>query len=265
MRDHDAAPIAWREHGPADGPVVLLLHGLGGSRTAWEPQLAALGEAGWRAVAWDLPGYGASAPPAGPLTFALAADAVATLLDTLGADCAPLVGLSMGGMVALHAAIRHPSRVRSLVVVDSSPAFGLDGVTTAEGWIAARLAPLRAGATPATMAPDLFRAIMGPDATEAMVTEAAAAMARISPAALEAAVRCLPTHDVRAKLHRITCPTLVVVGELDAETPVAYAEHLAAHLPDARLLVIPGSGHITNLEAPDALNRALLDFLGPPA
>ncbi len=265
MRDHDEGPIAWREHGPPDGPIVALLHGLGGSRTAWEPQLVALGDAGWRAVAWDMPGYGASAPIDGPLTFTGLADAVAALLDTLGAERAPLVGLSLGGMVALHAALRHPSRVRSLTLLDTSPAFGLDGVTTAEGWIEARLAPLRAGETPATMAPAVFRSIMGPHATDAMVSEAAAAMARITRPALEAAVRCLPTHDVRAQLASITCPALVLVGELDAETPVAYAEHLAAHLPDARLQVIPGVGHIANLEAPEVVNRALLEFLGPPS
>ena len=79
-RDVDG-PIAWREAG--EGPVVVLLHGLGGSRTAWEPQLATCRRRR-RVVAWDLPGYGASAPLAGPLTFDGLADAVARLLDAVG-------------------------------------------------------------------------------------------------------------------------------------------------------------------------------------
>ena len=123
-------PIAWREAG--EGPVVVLLHGLGGSRTAWEPQLATL-SAARRVVAWDLPGYGASAPLAGPLTFDGLADAVAGLLDAVGTQVAHLVGLSFGGMIAQHAVLRHPARVRSLALLATSPAFGLDG-TSATTW-----------------------------------------------------------------------------------------------------------------------------------
>ena len=135
-RDVDGA-IAWREAG--EGAVVVLLHGLGGSRTAWEPQLAALSPT-WRAVAWDLPGYGASAPLDGPLTFDALADAVARLLDATGTDAAHLVGLSFGGMIAQHAALRHPARVRSLALLSTSPAFGLDG-TSAAAWQAATPLP----------------------------------------------------------------------------------------------------------------------------
>ena len=84
--------ISWREQGHGD--VVLFLHGLGGSRTAWEPQLEDLSD-GWRCVAWDMPGYGASAP-VDPLTFPAIADAVAGLLDRLGVTSAHLCGLSFG-------------------------------------------------------------------------------------------------------------------------------------------------------------------------
>ena len=87
-------PLAWRERGR--GAPVVFLHGLGGSRTSWEPQLAGL-SAGFRCIAWDMPGYGASAPIQ-PLTFAGIADAVARLLDKAGVDRAHLVGESFGGM-----------------------------------------------------------------------------------------------------------------------------------------------------------------------
>ena len=262
MQDHDGGPIAWREHGPADAEaVVVLLHGLGGTRTAWQPQLRALGQAGWRAVAWDMPGYGESPAPAGRLGFPLLADAVVMLLDELGVERADLVGLSMGGMIALHAAHRTPERVRTLSLVDTSPKFGLDGTTSAQQWVAARLAPLHAGETPATMAHRVIRSVMAPTAPAAAVAEACAAMSRISPAGLEAAVRCLPEHDLAAELGRITTPAVVVVGEHDRETPPTYAKYLADHLARARLVVLPGVGHLSNLEAPDALNELLLDFL----
>jgi 3-oxoadipate enol-lactonase len=265
VRDVDARPVAWREAGPAGGePVaaggpVAFLHGLGGSRTAWDPQLAALGERR-RCLAWDMPGYGSSAPL--PVTtFPALADAAVAWLGHAASLPAHLVGLSMGGMVALHTALAHPAAVKTLVLLDTSPAFGLDGVTTVDAWVEARLAPLRDGETPASMAPRVLRAIAGPDADDDVLDAAAAAMARISPAAFEQAVRCLPTHDVRGRLHEIRVPTLVLVGEHDAETPLPYSDYLARHVPDARLRVVAGAGHLTNTERPDAVNELIAEFL----
>jgi 3-oxoadipate enol-lactonase len=255
--DVDGAPVAWREAGT--GSVVVLLHGLGGSRTAWAPQLDAL-SGDHRVVAWDLPGYGASPPLAGPLTFPALADAVAGLLDTLDVDRAPLVGLSLGGMVALHTALERPDRVAGLVLLDTSPAFGLDG-TDADEWRAARLTPLDAGLTPADFAEDVLRSVAGPGFSGGALDEAVAAMARIPAAGLRSVIDLLPTHDVGARLCEITAPTLVVVGELDDETPLAYSEALAAGIPGARLEVVAGSGHLSNLEQPEAVNRLLAGFL----
>lgn len=255
--DVDTGPIAWREAGSGD--PVLFLHGLGGSRTAWEPQLADLSDR-WRCIAWDLPGYGASAPLP-EHTFPAVADAVARLLDTLGADRVPLVGLSLGGMHALHTALRHPDRVLALALLATSPAFALDGTTDAAEWMALRLDPLDRGVTPAEMAPGVLRAVAGSEASDTVIAQAAAAMSRIPPDGLRAAVRCLPTHDVRARLRDIRQPTLVVVGELDSETPISYARHLTDHIPSARLAVVPGAGHLVNLEAPGPVNGLLRSFL----
>jgi pimeloyl-ACP methyl ester carboxylesterase len=250
--DHDASPTAWREAG--SGPVALFLHGLGGSRTAWEPQLAGLADVR-RCVAWDMPGYGASA--GSPDSFASVAAAAADLARLLSDEPVDVVGLSLGGMVAQHLALDHPEVVRSLVLLDTSPAFGLDGVTTEQGWLDARLAPLAAGQTPADMAPTVIGAIVGPKATDAQRAEAVAAMARIRADALHASCRMLVTHDTRADLPRITCPTLVAVGEHDEETPREYAEVVAGLVPGARLVVVPGAGHLANLEQPDAVNALI--------
>jgi len=255
--DVDGGPVAWREAG--DGPVVVLLHGLGGSRTAWEPQIEAL-TGDFRCVAWDLPGYGASPPLDGPLTFPALADAVAGLLDTLDVERAPLVGLSLGGMVALHAALAHPDRVAGLALLDTSPAFGIDG-TDPDEWRAARLAPLDAGLTPADFAEDVLRSVAGRGFGGEDLGQAVAAMARIPTDGLRAVIDLLPTHDVRDRLGEISAPTLVVVGEDDAETPLAYSEALAAGIPGARLEIVTGAGHLTNLEQADAVNRLLAGFL----
>jgi 3-oxoadipate enol-lactonase len=257
LRDVDAAPVAWREAG--SGPLVLFLGGLGMSRTGFDPQLEALGSH-YRCVAWDMPGYGASPLPAKGLSFAGLADAAAELIVTLGEEDAHVAGLSMGGQIALHTALRHPERLRSLTLIDSSPAFGLDG-TDPEAWKRLRLGPLDAGATPASMAEPVLRSIMAADADAGAVAAAVASMSRISAAGLRAAVECLPSHDVRARLGEIAAPTLVLVGERDEETPLSYAEALAAGIAGARLQIIPRAGHIASLEAPEAVNIALREHL----
>jgi 3-oxoadipate enol-lactonase len=253
LRDVDAAPVAWREAG--SGPLVLFLHGLGMTRTGFDPQLEALAER-YRCVAWDMPGYGASPPLAAPLSFPRLADAVAGLIDALGEDGAHVAGLSLGGQLALHTALRHPRRVRSLALLDSSPAFGLDG-TDPEAWKRLRLDALDAGQTPASMAEPVLRSVMAPGVADGALAAAVASMARISAGGLRAAVDFLPTHDVRARLGEVSAPTLVLVGEYDEETPLSYARALAAGIPGALLQIIPAAGHVSNLEAPEPVNAAL--------
>ena len=268
-RDVDAVPVAWREAGPADAPggqpaaVVVLLHGLGGSRISWEPQLAgpaALADR-WRVAAWDLPGYGASpALDQRPLTFPDLAGAAAGWLDALGTNSAHVVGISMGGMIAQYLAHRHPDRVRSLTLLSSSPAFGLDG-TKPDDWRAARLAPLDQGLEPADFAERVLRAIAGPGISDEAMDGQVAAMRRITADGLRRSIDCLVTHDTRPILREILAPALCLVGALDEETPVAYSRHLASHLPHGTLEVVPDAGHLLNVEAPDAVNQLIRHHL----
>lgn len=272
--DVDASPIAYRAAGDPEGRPVVFLHGLGGGRTAWDPQLRAVG-ARRRAVAWDMPGYGASARAVGRLDFAAIADALIGLLDHLEVDGAHLVGLSFGGMHAQHAALAHPDRVASLTLVDTSPAFGLDGTTPAD-WLAARLGAFDVptgevaddgdgAAAPARSLVDIaehvVRAIAAPSFAGPGFEESVAAFGRITVEAVRAACHCLVEHDLRGRLGAIAAPTLVVVGELDSETPPSYARAIAAEIPGARLVEVPGAGHLLPAEAPDTFNRLLLGFL----
>jgi len=253
-RDIEAGGLAWREAGEG-APPLILLHGLGGSRTSWDAQLRALsGER--RCVAWDAPGYGAAAPLPGRLTFPALADAVARLADALGPERPHLAGLSFGGQIAQHAALAHPHRFRSLTLLSTSPAFGLDG-TEPDAWRAARLAPLDAGREPADFAETVLRGVAGPGISEPALASQIAAMERISGDGLRHAIECLVTHDLRGRLREITLPTLVLVGALDDETPPAYAEAIAAEIPGARLDIVPGAGHLLNAEAPDIVDALL--------
>ena len=249
-------PLAWREQGAGD--TAVFLHGLGGSRTSWEPQLQGL-SGSFRCIAWDMPGYGASAPVE-PLTFEAIADALVRLLDAAGVERAHLVGESFGGMHALHTALRHPDRVGRLVLANTSPAFGLDG-TEPDEWRAARLAPLDAGLIPADLGESVLSALAGPGLRPEMLAMRVAGFARIGAAGLRVAVAVLPSHDLRDRLGEITAPALAIAGELDTETPVSYSEALVAGLPSAELVVLERVGHLAVSEAPDTVNTLLRRFL----
>ena len=258
LRDVELDGAAWREAG--SGELVVLFHGLGGSRISWEPQLAALSHR-WRVASWDLPGYGAAAPlPVEPLTFRAIAAAAAHFIETLGAQRAHVVGISMGGMIAQYLAAWHPERVRSLTLLSSSPAFGLDGTDPVD-WRAARLAPLEQGLEPADFAPRVLRHLAGPMITDEAFVDQVAAMSRITGAALQRSIGCLVTHDTRPLLATIGAPALVLVGELDDETPVPYSQYLADHLPNATIAIVPGAGHLLNVEAPDLVNDLIAQHL----
>lgn len=260
IRDVSSGSFAWREACPSHHEsTIVLLHGLGGSRLSWEPQLAGLAVA-HRVVAWDLPGYGASAPIEGAATFDALADAVASFVGLLQESAVHLVGISFGGMIAQYTAARHPSLVASLTLLATSPAFGLDG-TKPDEWRAARLAPLDEGLEPVDIAERVLGGLAGPHLSAEAMAGQVAAMGRITGAALRRSIDCLITHDSRSLLPTITAPTLCIVGELDDETPPSYAMSVADLVPGARLAVIEGAGHLLNVEAPDAVNDAIADHI----
>jgi 3-oxoadipate enol-lactonase len=234
---------------------MVLLHGLGGSRISWEPQLAGLCDR-FRVVAWDLPGYGDSPALPGAVTFAGLADAVAVLLDELGEQQVHAVGISFGGMIAQHFVHRHGDRVLTLSLLATTSRFGLDGTDPVE-WRARRLAALDAGRSPADLAPDVLGSLAGPDIEPEAFEQQCAAMARIPADALRRSIDCLVTHDTQGIAATIAVPTQVLVGEYDEETPVASAKDLAERIPGAVVHVITGAGHLLNAEAPTAVNELL--------
>ncbi|MGH9222928.1 MAG: alpha/beta fold hydrolase [Acidimicrobiales bacterium] len=237
-----------------DRPAVVLLHAFPMDARMWQPQVDALSDR-WRVVTpeVDFTRY--------PTVDAMA-DAVAILIAEQ--ELAPVVlgGLSMGGYVALAVLRRHPEVVRALVLADTRAGADTDEVrerrTKQQGQVAeaASATPVTEamvgalpGATTKADRPDVIRHIAGlmDGATVAGVT-----------AALEA-MKARP--DSTGDLAGIGVPTLVVVGEEDGVSPPDVAQDMARRLPNARLAVIPGAGHLSNLETPEAFNRELLAFL----
>ena len=241
------------------GRTVLFLHGIGGNRDSFAAELPRLAGS-WRALAWDMPGYGAS-PPVVPLTFEALARAVVAVLDAERSERAVLVGHSMGGMVAQETAARFPERVSALVLFATTAAFGGNDERFKNEFLAQRLAPLDAGRTMPEIAADLTKGLFGPNPPEGARRRAIASMGAIPAASYRAALECIVSFDRSDDLARIGCPTLVLSAEHDRLAPPRTMERMAARIPGATYRRIPGAGHLANFERPAAFAAALDEFL----
>ncbi|MBX3608944.1 MAG: alpha/beta hydrolase [Hydrogenophaga sp.] len=251
------------------GPTVLMLHGIGGGHLAFAPQVETLAGAGYRAVAWDMPGYGHSAPIE-PYTFKGLAQCCIDLIDALQCDSVTLVGHSMGGMVAQEVIARRPDRVNRLVLAGTSAAFGrtTDG-RQADAWaqrfIAERTAPLDAGKTMADVARQVVPRMVGPGALPEGLRLAEHCMGGVPAATYRRALDCLVTFDRQAQLRDIRVPTLLIGGEFDRVAAPSVMKQMTETIPNARYTELKGIGHLMNLEAPELFDGLLLDFLVEPA
>jgi pimeloyl-ACP methyl ester carboxylesterase len=253
-RTEGAVAIAYDIAG--QGPLVVFLHGIGGNRHNWEGQVDYFA-ARFCAVAWDARGYGASDDSPHSLKFGDYANDLARLLDHLDAERAHLVGLSMGGMILQDFYDRYPKRVATLSLVDTSAGFGSVTEEVRRDFLARRLEPLERGLTPAAIAPNVVDVLVAKDASPAARQRMRASMEALRVTSYKQALHAIITTDSRAVLPHIMVPTLVIVGEEDVVTPPSDAELLVQNIPGASLVTIPGAGHLTNIEKPEAFNAAL--------
>ena len=247
--------------GPADAPVVVLLHGLGSSGDDWHHQAEAL--AGYRVLAVDLPGHHRSARPRGMLSVGAMAAAVERLLARLGIEGAHVVGLSLGGCVALALALRAPARVRSLVVVN---AFARLRPADLRALVRGAARVLLALTAPMSMVGAFVAREAFPRREHAELRDAASARLAANPRGhYLACLAALARFDVRARLAEIRCPTTIVAGAGDTTVPLAAKQALANGIPGARLHVVAESGHVTLYDQPAAFNAILREHLASVA
>ncbi len=251
-----AAPLHYTLHGR--GAPVVLLHGLGSSSTDWPEQRAAL-QTRYRVVAVDLPGHGRSPLPARGLTVESMADDVAALLARLDEAPAHVLGLSLGACVALRLALAVPARVRTLTLVNPfacvRPAGPTDMARLLVRLLLLGAAPMR------TMAAHVAGRLFPWPEQRALYEAAVTSLAATPRGAYVATMRALARFDARGQVAAIRQPTLIVAGDRDTSVPLAAKTSLAAAMPNARLLVVPASGHATPHDQPEAFNRAVLEFL----
>ena len=254
--------ITYEQRGPADGVPLLFLHGLGGAGRGFAPQLAHFGAAGYRAIAWDMPGCGGSSPLPLVTMDALTA-ALAAFIGALGLERPVLIGHSLGGMLAQSLLAHSPGVARAAVLSQTSAAFGGRDPAWADAFVAERLGPLDAGRSLAELAPAMVAAMVGDNADPAGVALAEDCIAHTPASTYRDLVLAMPGFDLRAALERIAVPTLLIAGTRDTNAPVAGMERMAARIPGARLAVLEGVGHLAHLERPDAFNRTVMDQLIP--
>ena len=254
---------AFETQGQGD-TAVLLLHGVGGGRAIWGDAASgtarAVAQAGYRAVALDLPGYGDSASMGAPDLAALVAG-VRAVIGRLGAGRVVLLGHSMGGMVAQELMAQSPLGVDGLILACTSASFGkADGDWQAQ-FLAERLAPLDAGLGMAAMADRLVPGLVSADAPDAVRKIARDVMARVPEAAYRSALRAIAGFDRRAALAAIQVPALLLAAEHDRTAPPEVMARMAARIGGAEYVCLAGAGHIANVEAPVAFNAAVVSFL----
>ena len=249
-----------------EGPPLVLVHGFACGLRMWDPQVKALARA-WRVVTYDVRGHGISEAPADGAAYSqpISVADLRALLEHLKIRRAAVGGLSMGGNIALHFALTHPEMVTALVVADTGA-----GSDDAADW----------AATVHALADTLERDGLEAFADEALASPLFGRYAAQGPAAERFIRSCLVTHRARGlahtgrevltrrpsiyslapRLRTLAVPTLLIVGEHD-ERCVKVHRFMADTIPGALHVVIPSAGHLTNLEAPDAFNRAVARFL----
>lgn len=250
--------VHFEEANPTGSPPVVLLHGLGSAGEDWRLQFEPLAGLGFRVLAPDMPGFGWSPWPGGKVSVERMADLVAQFMEGVGASPAHVVGISMGGTVALQLALDHPDRVRSLVLVNTF----------------AHLRPRNPGEWLYFLARVLIARLIGPERQADMVARRILPRPEHEPfreilrrhiiqadkAVYRGMMSALFRYDARARLKEIRVPTLVITGSADTTVAPVVQEELARGIPHARHVVIEGAGHAVIIDTPEKFNETLVSF-----
>jgi len=244
--------------GPRGRAPVVLVHPVGLDLSYWDRQIEALCDV-HDVVAFDLPGHGSSPGMPADWTLDQAADALAQVVRGTGSAGAHLVGLSVGGMISQALTLAQPGLVRSLTLIDTAAAFSEDG----RAGMRARAGMARSGGMAAVLPSTLQRWFMPetmvrrPD----LIDRVSKTLLADDPLVHAAMWDMISALDLVSQLHRILCPTLILVGEHDPSSPPAAARVLQQSIRGAEMHVIPDTSHMAPLEKPGVINGHLQAFL----
>lgn len=251
-------PLAFDDCG--EGPAVVLLHGHPFDRSLWLPQRELLAEAGFRVLAPDLRGYGESPATPGTVTMADLANDVAALVDKLGVELPSVVGLSMGGLVAMELAIHSPGiHALGLVATTAEP------VTDDERRRREGLAEAAEREGMAPLVEQMRIGLFHPECPPSVVATVTQMMERNNPMGAAAALRGRAIRpDYRPGLRQLRIPTFVCAGSIDPWSTKEVTDEIVGCLSNPQVAVLEGIGHLPNAEAPAEFTRRMIEFLRHP-
>ncbi len=268
MADTEPPPVLLDEQQPAlalsvagDGPLVVMLHGIGGNRRNWPAQVAALA-GDYLAVAWDMRGYGDSADYDGPMRMDdLCAD-IERIRHHFQRPALHLVGLSMGGMIALEYHRRHPHRVASLVLANTNAGFAVDfDDAQKEEFVRLRRDPILNAASMEELAAVMAGVLMSASASPGAAAAIKESILLLRPDSYLKALDLIVHIDARDTLAAIDKPVLVISSDDDRVIPAASSRSLAEAITGSSFELIAAAGHLSNLEQAPAFNALLGAFL----
>ena len=244
--------LGYVESGSGDAMPIVFLHGVGSDKSVWRPQLTHFGNER-RSLAFDYPGYGDSDPAPDGTNRDDYAAAILSAMRGLGVERAHICGLSLGGVVAIAMYAVGPGRCASLILADTF-AVHPQGRAIYERSLAG-------SRDLGTMAEARVDVLLAEPADRDVRREVVETMSRIDPAAYRIGAEAVWLADQRDRAQAIDAPALILCGDQDLITPVDLSKELVDLIPDARMQVIAGAGHLTNLEKPREFNRAVEGFI----
>ncbi len=242
-----------------EGPLVTMSHSLGCNLTMWDEQARLLKQR-YQVLRLDTRGHGQTSAPAGAYTLEQLAEDLCGLLTELGITQTHFVGLSMGGMIGQVFALRYPHMVQSLALCDTTSRVPPDARPNWEE----RIRTVQTGGMEALVEPTIegwFTASFREQRRD-VIDKVRAMLRSTPPQGYIGCCHAIPKLDTSERLGEIRCPAIVIVGAQDPRTPVAAARTIHEALPSSDLVVLESASHLSNMEQPEAFNKALLDFLG---
>jgi 3-oxoadipate enol-lactonase len=241
-----------------EGPWVVMSHSLACDLSMWDEQAAIL-KRNYRVMRFDTRGHGRSDAPSGGYTLDMLSDDLLGLLDALKIERPHYIGLSMGGMIGMTFELRHPGKLRSLVLCDTSSRIPKEAGPVWEGRIKTAT---EQGMEP-LVEPTLKRWFTEPfyAANPPMMERVGKMIRNTSVTGYVGCCHAIPKINLTDRLRAVKSPTQIVVGEQDVGTPVEMSRAIQAAIPGSELVIIPSASHLSNLEQPGLFNNAVLDFL----
>ncbi|MFP4452226.1 MAG: 3-oxoadipate enol-lactonase [Desulfobacterales bacterium] len=245
--------------GRKSAPVVVCSHCLAGNINIWDSQMDVLKE-DYSILRYDIRGHGGTSAPEGDYTMEMLADDALGLMDELEIEKAHFMGISMGGMIGQTLALAHPERISSLILCDTACSIPEESLPLWDERIVTAKQKGMAALADGTMERWLSSEFQEkyPEVTE-----------KISNIILNTPVngfagccRAISRFDVKDRLPQLSLPVLIMVGENDPGTPVESSRQIQKQISGSRLEVLPGAFHLSNVEASEAFNNVMLDFLG---